>query len=221
MAQADHSDEVLRVWPSRTIEKQWWSPLYGDLDTPAGWESQAPGDAFITREIKRLGPYWVALKARKGYTETLGLLAPAANIQEANRLAQETQARREATRARSREQRARQEGAYRQVFTEAVLHYLDFNPRYQALARKIAEKVAKQATEVGSGRVGRTEKLTLERKAELAARAYLRHRYTGYEDRMSAEDLAGLDEEARRDVRADAHGEVDEFLWEHRQGKMG
>lgn len=163
----------------------------------------------------------MALKARKGYTETLGLLAPAANIQEANRLAQETQARREATRARSREQRARQEGAYRQVFTEAVLHYLDFNPRYQALARKIAEKVAKQATEVGSGRVGRTEKLTLERKAELAARAYIRHRYTGYEDRMSAEDLVGLDEEARRDVRADAHGEVDEFLWEHRQAKMG
>lgn len=217
MPSDDHSDEILRVWPSRTDDKDWWSPLYGDIDTPAGWDSQEPGDPFITRQIKQMGPYWVALRARKGYTETLGILAPAANIEAARRLAQETAARRSAARARSQEQRARRETSYRQVFAEAVLRYLDFAPRYRALARKIAEAVAAHATAVSSGRVGRTAKLSLEDKAELAARAYIRHRYTKYEDRLAREGLFDVGREVHRDIRSDAQEEVDEFLEKHRK----
>ena len=63
MPSPDHSDEILRVWPSRTADKRWWSPLYGDIDTPAGWDSREPGDPFITRQIKPMGPYWVALRS--------------------------------------------------------------------------------------------------------------------------------------------------------------
>lgn len=217
MPSADHSDEILRVWPSRTEDKAWWSPLYGDIDTPAGWDSQEPGNPFITRRVKLMGPYWVALRARKGHTETLGILAPAANIEAATRLAEETEAARSAARTRSQGQRIRRETAYRQLFADAVLRYLDFAPRYQALALKIAKAVADRATAVGSGRVGRTAKLTLEDKAELAARAYIRHRYTKYEDR-ARDGLFDLDREVHLVIRDGSQEEVDEFLEKHRRG---
>lgn len=216
MPSDDHSDEALRVWPSRTDDEAWWSPLYGDIDTPSGWDSQEPGDPFITRQIKQMGPHWVALRRRKGYTETLGILAPAANIEAARRLAEETESRRSAARSRSQEQRVHREDKYRQVFAEAVLSYLDFAPRHQALAQKIAQEVAGRATEVGSGRVGRTARLTLEDKAELAARAHIRHSYTKYEDRLVREGVFDAGTEIPWSIRADAHEEVDAFLRKHR-----
>ncbi len=220
MSLSDHSDEILRVWPSRSDDKAWWSPLYGDIDTPSGWDSQGPGDPFITRRIKQMGPHWVVLKRRKGYTETLGILAPVANIEAAKRLAEETAARRSTARDRSREQRTRREVDCRQLFIEAVLGYLDFAPRHQELARKIAEAVASRATEVGSGRVGRMAKLSLENKAELAARAHIRHKYTKYEDRLIREGLFDIDKEIHRSIRADAQEDVDRFLRRHRQRRI-
>lgn len=72
---------------------------------------------------------------------------------------------------------------------------------------------------MGSGRVGRTSKLSLEEKAELAARAYIRHNHTRYEDRlMNAGPLEpDLDDPLYRELRARAHEEVDRFLERRRR----
>lgn len=219
MAASDHDDELLVVYPSRTTDDSWWCATYGDLKAPQGWEFLPRGDAFITRQVKRLGLYWVVVRKRKDYTEPLGLLAPATSIEAARALASETASRREVTRAVSRERREKQEQIYRQQFAEAVIRFLEFAPRYRALARKIAEGVAEHATEVGSDRVGRTAKLSLEEKAELAARAYIRHHHTKYEERLLRVGLfePSHDDPIYRDLRQEAHEEVNEFLERHRR----
>lgn len=213
----DYAQEVLKVYASRTLDGCWWHPEHGDLKGPAEWEFLPPGDAYLTRTVKRLGPHWVVLKRGKGYTATVGVLAPAANVQEARRLAEETKARRESTRERSQQRREQKERSYRERFAEAVLRYLDFASGHGKLAKEIAEGAAERATEVGSGRVGRTAKLALEEKAELAARAYVRHRHTGFEERLIDASLFDVADYVYREARAESREEVDEFLRRHRR----
>ena len=69
----DHSDEILWVYPPRTESENWWCSQYGNIEIPEGWESLPPGDAFVTRQVKLMGPHWVAKKRAKGYTKTLVL----------------------------------------------------------------------------------------------------------------------------------------------------
>ncbi len=70
---------------------------------------------------------------------------------------------------------------------------------------------------VGSERVGRTRKLNLEEKAALAARAYIRHKHTQYEDKLVNPELI-LDPESYlyHEIKSEAEDEVDEFLEKHR-----
>ena len=150
----DHSDEILWVYPPRTEAEKWWCRQYGSIEIPEGWESLSPGDAFVTRQVKLMGPHWVAKKPAKGYTRTLGIWAPKENIEAAQKLAEETRAQREAKRLISRAQREKQEAKYREQFAQAVYEYLGFEPEHQQLARDIAKAVAEHATQVGSERVG-------------------------------------------------------------------
>ena len=214
----DHSNEILWVYPPRTESENWWCRQYGNIEIPEGWESLPPGDAFVTKQVKLMGPHWVAKKPAKGYTRTLGIWAPKENIEAARKLAEETKAQRQAKRIISRKQRERQEAKYRERFAEAVYGYLSFAPKYEKLARDIAEAVAERATEVGSERVGRTRKLSLEEKAMLAARAHIRHHYTPYDDQLLefGFDLKPGDF-LYREVKSDAQEVVDEFLSRHRQ----
>ena len=214
----DHSDEILWVYPPRTESEGWWCRQYGNIEIPEGWESLPPGDAFVTRQVKLMGPHWVAKKRAKGYTQTLGIWAPKENIEAAKKLAEETTAQREAKRVVSRKQREKQEAKYRERFAEAVYEHLDFSRRYQKLAHDIAKAVAEHATEVGSERVGRTRKLTLEEKAVLAARAHIRHNYTKYEDQLLGFDFPlEPDDYLYREVKNEAQEAVDEFLSRHRR----
>lgn len=218
LGKSDHSEEILWVYPPRTETEKWWCRQYGNIDIPEGWESLPPGDAFVTRQVKLMGPYWVAVKAAKGYTRTLGIWAPEENIDAARKLAVETKVQREAKQAISRKQREKQEAKYREQFSEAVHDYLDFVPRHEQLARNIAEAVAEHATQVGSERVGRTRKLSLEEKAALAALAYIRHNYTKYEDRLlDSESPLETDEYLYREIKSEANEEVDKFLNNHRK----
>jgi hypothetical protein len=180
----DHSNEVLWVYPPRGEEGNHWCKEYGNIKIPRGWVFLPAGEAFTTKTVKAMGPYWLEVKAAKGYTRKLGIWAPEKNIEAAIKLAQETQAQREAKRIVSQAQREKQEAKYQEQFTEAVYIYLDFASRYEKLARKIAQGTAEQATVVGIERVGRTKKLILEEKAALAARAYTRHNYTKYDDKL-------------------------------------
>lgn len=214
----DHSDEILWVYPPRTESEKWWCRQYGSIDIPEGWESLPTGDAFITRQVKLKGPHWVAKKPAKGYTRTLGIWAPKENIEAVQKLAEQTRTQRESKRLISRAQREKQEAKYRDGFAEAVYEYLGFASKYEELAHDIAEAVAVHATEVGSERVGRTRKLSLEEKAMLAARAYIRHNFTPYEDQLLE---FGFDLEPGdflyREVKSESQEAVDEFLSHHRE----
>ncbi|HET6915255.1 MAG TPA: DUF2293 domain-containing protein [Acidimicrobiales bacterium] len=144
----------------------------------------------------------------------MGLFAPADVIAEAQVMAAQTAEVRAGRRVQGAVYRARREDSYRQELAEAVVAFLGFAPEHADLARSIATEAAERAGEVGSGRVGRTRKLTLEERAALAARALIRHKYTEYEERLDAE--VWNDDFLYRVVKADAHREVDSYIDEHR-----
>lgn len=101
---------------------------------------------------------------------------------------------------------------------EAILRFLDFSLSYAGLAEQIATDTAAHAAVVGSGRVGRTQLLGLEQKAELAARAHIRHRYTSYHHELDQIPYEAWDEDdGYRDVKGAAHQAVDDFLHGHRR----
>ena len=214
----EHSNEILWVYPPRAESENWWCRQYGNIDIPEGWEFLPLGDAFITRQAKLMGPHWVAKKPAKGCTRTLGIWAPKENIEAVQKLAEETGGQREAKRVISQKQRERQEAKYQQQFAEAVYKYLDFVPKHEKLARDIAKSVAEYEAQVGSERVGRRRKLPLEEKAMLGARAYVRHNYTKYEDRLlSFEFPLEPGDYSYREIKSEADKAVDKFLTRHRK----
>src|SRR5699024_489326 len=121
-------------------------------------------------------------------------------------------------REQSARERVRAEDNYRADLANAIIEYLSFHPTHRQLASDIAEGAARQAAEVGSGRVGRVQRWSIPQRAELAARAWIRHRYTNYEDQLAStlgDDLLA-DELAYREIKSSAHNAVDDFLTSHR-----
>ena len=198
----------------------WWNPEHGDVDIPDGWEYLPTGDALLTRTVKAAGVYWLSWAPRRRnrpHRRLQGLWAPAAAIRAAEERARQTAAKRAATRAQSERSRARHEQRYQVELREAILGFLNFSPAYAGLAEQIAEDTAAHAAVVGSGRVGRTQLLSLEQKAELAARAHIRHRYTSYHHELDQIPFDAWDEDdIYREVKGAAHHAVDDFLDEHR-----
>jgi len=194
-----------------------WNPENGELDQPDGWEFLPSGDAFVTRRVKAAGTYWKLWRPRsrnQPHRRLLGLLAPTAAIEAAQAEAVGSEAARASRRSQGAVYRARREDLYREELSDAIVSYLDFAPEHAELAKNIATEAADRAAEVGSGRVGRTRTLEINERAALAARALIRHRYTGYEDRLAQE--VWEDDYLYREVKADAHRAVDEFLERHR-----
>jgi hypothetical protein len=194
-----------------------WNPEAGALVQPDGWEFLPSGDAFVTRRVKAAGTYWKLWRPRgrnRPHRRLLGLLAPKTAIEAALAEAASTEATRSGRRAQGTAYRARKEDIYRQELTEAVVAYLSFAPEHAELAESIAAEAAQRAAEVGSGRVGRTRTIEIDQRAALAARALIRHRYTDYEDRLVQE--VWDDDFLYREVKAEAHRVVDDFLEEHR-----
>ena len=110
-----------------------------------------------------------------------------AAIEAAQAEAASSEAARSGRRAQGAAYRARKEDIYRQELTEAIIGYLGFAPEHDDLAQTIAAE---------------------------AARALIRHRYTDYEDCL----LQGVwdDDFLYREVKAEAHRVVDDFLDQHR-----
>jgi len=199
-----------------------WNPEYGDLDLPDGWEFLPTGDAFITRQVKAGGRYWVLWRPRgrnRPHRRLLGLLAPKAVTEAAQAQAQASAETRTRRATRSAAYRARAEDAYREAFAEAIVVFLNFAPEHADLAQAIAAEAAGRAAEVGSGRVGRTRTLDISERAALAARALIRHRHTDYEDRLAGE--VWDDDYLYREAKRDAHHAVDAFLEHHRRTSTG
>ena len=196
----------------------WWNPDHGVVELPDGWEFLPRGDAFITRRVKAAGHFWLAWAPRtrsRPHRRALGLIAPTATIIDARRAAETTAGRRASQRSSGAKYRERKEAGYRDQLAAAIVDYLDFAPDHAELADSIAQRGATRASEVGSGRVGRTQLLSLERRAELAARADIRHIHTNYEDHLTEIDLQG-DDWLYAEIKADAHGSVDDFIERHR-----
>jgi hypothetical protein len=171
------------------------------LTPPDGWELLPPGDAGLTRRVKDAGPSWsvIEVKGRKKFSR--GVWAPAENIArakaalEAERSTAAYAKRREADAAR----RERTQAAYVEDFEREVLEFLAFAPSWEAQARQLAALVTAHATPVGSGTVARTQRIEVDRRAEAAVIAWMRHQTTAY-DHMSIARVKGKRREVRRDL---------------------
>ncbi|MFN3255409.1 MAG: DUF2293 domain-containing protein [Ilumatobacter sp.] len=224
VAQEDPASENLDVYDTKA---GWWNPDLGELVVPDGWEFLASGDAFVTRRVKAAGVYWNAWKPknrRGGHRRRLGLLAPTAGIDAARNAAIETANQRARSRVAGARHRERLEADYQGELRDTVVRWLDFVPEHHDLAVDIAIGTAAQATVVGSGRVGRTRTLSVDERAVLAARAYIRHHHTDYHDRLDNANVElgdDIDDDDYREIKRAAHDEVEAFLDAHRQHHSG
>ena len=110
--------------------------------------------------------------------------------------------------------RERDQSDYVEDFRSAVLAFLKFHPTYAAVAERLATAVTEHATPVGSGTVARTKRIPIERRAEAAVIAWMRHQTTGYDD-MTIARVRGERREVRRELARRSH----ELLQNYRRGE--
>ncbi|MBI5759540.1 MAG: DUF2293 domain-containing protein [Planctomycetales bacterium] len=169
------------------------------LSVPTDWVLLPPGDAALTRRVKAAGSTWTVQQKKGRKTFSFGVWTPAERIEsiradlEAERATDSYTKRRTADAAR----RERKQTVYVEDFRGAVLEFLDFAPGYAELTERIADAVTQHATPVGSGTVARTQRISIEQRAELAVIAWLRHQTTAYDD-MKIARIKGKRREVRR-----------------------
>jgi hypothetical protein len=169
------------------------------LEVPASWSLLPPGDAALSRRVKAEGPSWCVKEKRGRKIFSRGIWAPRERIE---RIRAELALEREKPDYKrkldaGRQRRAQAEQVYAGDFEAAVLHFLSFHELHLAVARRMAQAVAAHAVPVGSGTVARTQRIPIERRAEAAAIAWMRHQTTGYDD-MSVPRVKGMRREVRR-----------------------
>ena len=118
-------------------------------------------------------------------------------------------------RAADTRRREKKQTEYVEDFQGAVLSFLDFHSRHASLARELAGRVTALATPVGSGTVARTQRIPIEKRAEAAVIAWLRHQTTGYDD-MVIPRVKGK----RREVRRMLARPSKELLERYRRGEL-
>ena len=168
------------------------------LKIPDGWALLPPGDAALSRRIKKDGPSWTVKKPKGRKMFSQGILAPAHRIEalraelEVERGDPSYQRKLDAGRKR----RENEQAEYSEEFAAAVYAFLDFDHRYDVVAKHLANLVTAHAVPVGSGTVARTKRIPVEKRAEAAVIAWMRHQTTAY-DHMKIPREKG----ARREVR--------------------
>ncbi|OUT61827.1 MAG: hypothetical protein CBB71_03845 [Rhodopirellula sp. TMED11] len=186
------------------------------LQVPDGWQLLPPGDAGLTRRVKAAGPTWT-VKVKKGRrTFSQGVWADARTISNAQ---QAIVAQRESPAYQKRRQselarREKKQTQYVDEFRQEVIKFLRFDARYQELAESMGTLVAVHATPVGSGTVARTERIPIERRAEAAVIAWMRHQTTAY-DSLKIARVKG----ERRQVRRQLAEHSRKLLHRYRKGE--
>lgn len=182
------------------------------LPVPAGWELLPPGDAALTRRVKLAGPVWTMQERRGRKIFSLGLYAPGQRIAQLRAaLELERQDPRYGRKLeQGRQRRAREQAEYVEDFRGAIRAFLRFAPRHEALEGALAQAIATHATPVGSGTVARTQRIPIERRAEAATIAWLRHATTGY-DEMYIARVKGLRREVRRELAKASRGLLERY----------
>jgi hypothetical protein len=186
------------------------------LPVPAEWILLEPGDAALTRRVKAAGPHWVMQSMRRGKKFSHGVWAPAATIGSIRKeLVAERSTEAYAKRLKAGAvRREKVQAEYVEDFRGAVLAFLNFHARHAALAERLAEAVTEHATPVGSGTVARTKRIPVERRAEAAVIAWMRHQTTAY-DSMKIARVKG----ERREVRRMLAARSKELLALYRRGE--
>jgi hypothetical protein len=186
------------------------------IAVPAGWALVPPGDAGLTRRVKAAGDFWLVQEKVGRRIFSRGIWAPRATIEQ---IQQDLGAERStAAYARRREadsrRREAKQGEYVEDFQAAVLAFLAFDARHADLGHALALAVTIHATPVGSGTVARTERIPIDRRAEAAVIAWMRHQTTGY-DAMPIPRVKGK----RREVRRMLAQRSKELLARYRRGE--
>jgi hypothetical protein len=169
------------------------------LDVPDGWVLLPPGDAALSRRVKSEGPSW-SVKEKKGRKIfSRGIWAPRERIE---RIRRELEVERSDPAYQrkldaGRQRRAAEQAVYEGDFEAAVLAFLRFPDAHRAIARALARAITTHAVPVGSGTVARTRRIPIERRAEAACIAWLRHQTTAYDD-MHIPRVKGQRREVRR-----------------------
>ena len=192
------------------------SPSGQTLPVPSGWIILPPGDAALTRRVKAAEEFWLVQETVGRRMFSHGIWAPRATIEQiqhdlaAERATPAYSKRREADTRR----REAQQAEYVEDFEAAVVALLAFHERHGELALKLARVVAEHATPIGSGTVARTKRIPIERRAEAAVIAWMRHQTTGY-DSMKIPRVKGQ----RREVRRLLAQRSKELLGAYRRGE--
>lgn len=187
------------------------------LTVPKGWILLPPGDAALTRRVKAAGDHWVVAEKKGRKVFTRGVWAPKTTIErirtelEAER-STESYAKRKVADAKRRE---KVQSEYVEDFHGAVVTFLAFHPNHAHVADRLAHAVTAHATPVGSGTVARTKRIPVERRAEAAVIAWMRHQTTGY-DGMVIPRVKGK----RREVRRMLAQRSKELLERYRRGHV-
>lgn len=187
------------------------------LTAPEDWALLPPGDAGLTRRVKAAGPHWVVQEKKGRKIFSRGVWASSATIDriraelEAERSTEGYAKRKEADARR----RDKAQAEYVEDFYEAVVAFLAFHPNHADMAGKLARAVADHATPVGSGTVARTKRIPVERRAEAAVIAWMRHQTTAY-DSMKIARIKGR----RREVRRMLAQRSQELLGRYRRGEL-
>jgi hypothetical protein len=169
------------------------------LEVPAGWALLPPGDAALSRRVKSEGPAWSVKEQRGRKVFSRGIWAPRERIERIARELEQERANPAHQRKleAGRQRRAAEQAVYAGDFEAAVLAFLDFPEPHRELGRALARAIAAHAVPVGSGTVARTQRIPIERRAEAASIAWLRHQTTAYDD-MQIPRVKGMRREVRR-----------------------
>ena len=203
-----------QVWETMRLREFKHNGEY--VTVPDSWAFVPSGDPGLTRRLKATGECWIVVYKRKNRIESKGLWTDSSRIEqikaelEAERSSPEYLKKLEA----ARRARIAKQDAYVVEFRQAVVDFLNFAPCYEEMAWDIADAVTDQSVPVGSGTVARTERIPVEKRAEAAVIAWMRHQTTAY-DHMHIAHIRG----ERRNVRRELAAQSRKLLEKYRNGE--
>lgn len=169
------------------------------LFPPAHWAFLQAGDAPLTKSVKNRTTTWLVQVRHGKRLIARGVWADRAVIDAATKELEKKRSTPEYQQRRTADlqRKQRKHRKYVETFYQSVLDFLAFPPVHHSIAERLACAVTELTTPIGSGTVARTSRLPLNKRAEAAVIAWLRHHTTGY-DQMHIARRKGLRREVRR-----------------------
>ncbi|MEN8846678.1 MAG: DUF2293 domain-containing protein [Akkermansiaceae bacterium] len=192
------------------------------MKIPADWGRLPPGDAALSRRVKMEGPSWTVVEFKRRKKFSHGILAPAERIEllKAEREAEKKDPKYLKKLDAGRSRRAKAEKVYAEEFEQAVFQFLGFHDDHLELGNKMARAVAEHAVPVGSGTVARTQRIPIEKRAESAVIAWMRHQTTAY-DHMTIPREKGARREVRRMLAKESRRLLQSYRASGQRGSKG